>query len=76
MAAARRAGEQLPNAADPREAGEVVMQPRNFGWSDIWLCWIKLDASGEIIGAWTETYQPIPLHLVRFKSQKPQAEQQ
>ena len=52
------------------------MQPRNFGWSDIWLCWIKLDASGEIIGAWTETYQPIPLHLVRFKSQKPQAEQQ
>jgi len=72
MAAAGRTGEQQPDAARPREAGEVVMQPRNFGWSDYRQCWIELDANGEIVRAWTETYQPIPLHLVRPAPQKPQ----
>jgi hypothetical protein len=67
---------RAPNAACPREAGEVVMQPRNFGWSDIWLCWIELDASGEIVRAWTETYQSIPPHLLRYAPKKPQAEEQ
>jgi hypothetical protein len=52
------------------------MQPRNFGWSDIWLCWIELDASGEIVRAWTETYQSIPPHLLRYAPKKPQAEEQ
>ena len=64
------------NVRDMREEVKQKMQQRNFGWSDIWLCWIELDASGEIVRAWTETYQPIPLHLVRFKSQKPQGGEQ